>query len=178
MYDPTNKGEKEDDDGKVDKEEMNGGKENDEEDYNNEELEICTGPEGDTSKFEKDKVKYDQELKFHYLITETGDMGKALPNLMKLENAYPGEPKFLRKRKNPKSLRFYKVKRDLNPARFFLHELMMYKVESSPTSRLFFCPRSPRRQPRLNSPTTDNQETQPALFRATKTFKLEICPSN
>ena len=46
---------------------------------------------------------------------------------MKLENAYPGEPKFLRKRKHPKALRFYKVKRDLNPERFFLHELMMYK---------------------------------------------------
>ena len=46
---------------------------------------------------------------------------------MKLENAYPGEPKYLRKRNHPKSLRFFKVKRDLNPARFFLHELMMYK---------------------------------------------------
>jgi hypothetical protein len=46
---------------------------------------------------------------------------------MKLENPYPGEPKFLRKRKHPKALRFYKVKRDLNPLRFFLHELMMYK---------------------------------------------------
>ena len=31
------------------------------------------------------------------------------------------------KRTHPKALRFYKVKRDLNPARFFLHELMMYK---------------------------------------------------
>ena len=66
-------------------------------------------------------------MKYHYLITETGDIGKALPNLMKIENPYPGEPNFLRKRKHPKSLRFYKVKKDLNPARFFLHELMMYR---------------------------------------------------
>ena len=61
------------------------------------------------------------------MITETGEIGKALPKLMKIGNPYPGEPNFLRKRKHPKSLRFYKVKRDLNPARFFLHELMMYK---------------------------------------------------
>ena len=72
-------------------------------------------------------MKYGQEVKFHYLIKETGEIGKPLPSIMKLENAYPGEPKFLRKRKHPKSLRFYKVKKDLNPIRFFLHELMMYK---------------------------------------------------
>ena len=79
------------------------------------------------STFKKDEVKYKSEVKFHYLITRTGELGKRLPNLMKLENAYPGEPKFLRKRKHPKALRFYKVKRDLNPDRFFLHELMMYR---------------------------------------------------
>ena len=77
--------------------------------------------------FERDKIKYGQEVKFHYLITETGELGKPLPKLLKIENPYPGEPKFLRKRKHPKSLRFYKVKRELNPARFFLHELMMYR---------------------------------------------------
>ena len=46
---------------------------------------------------------------------------------MELQNPYPGEPRFLRKRRHPKALRLYKVKRDLNPERFFLHELMMYK---------------------------------------------------
>ena len=136
MYDPTNKGEKEEEDGKVDNEEVNGRQENDnledndEEDNSTEDPDIGMEEEADalvTSKFEKDKVKYGQEVKFHYLITQTGEIGKALPNLMKLENAYPGEPKFLRKRRHPKSLRFYKVKRDLNPVRFFLHELMMYK---------------------------------------------------
>ena len=46
---------------------------------------------------------------------------------MKVGNPAPGEPNCLRKRRHPKSLRFYKVKRELNPARFFLHELMMYR---------------------------------------------------
>ena len=58
-------------------------------------------------------------------------MGNALPKIIKLENAYPGEPKFLRKRRHPKALRFFKVKKDLNPTRFFLHELMMYKSFNS-----------------------------------------------
>ena len=31
------------------------------------------------------------------------------------------------KRRKPKALRFYKPKKDTNPSRFFLHELMMYK---------------------------------------------------
>ena len=66
-------------------------------------------------------------MKFHYIITETGGIGDALPDIIKLTNSYPGEPKFLRKRRHPKALRFFKVKSDLNPARYFLHELMMYK---------------------------------------------------
>ena len=83
------------------------------------------------SNFEKDEIKFGQDVKFHYLITKMGDIGKALPNLMELKSPYPGEPRFLKKRNHPKSLRFYKVKRDLCPARYFLHELMMYKSFSS-----------------------------------------------
>ena len=78
-------------------------------------------------KLEKDKAKYGHEVKFHYLITESGDFGKPLPELMQIKNPYPGEPRFLRKRRHPKSLRFFKAKRDREPERFFLHELMMYK---------------------------------------------------
>ena len=130
MYDPTNKEEKDDEYGKDCNDEVENENQttNKEEGYENDEN--VQEPEDDaleSSKFEKDQVKYGQEVKFHYLITKTGERGKALPNLMKLENAYPGEPKFLRKRRHPKSLRFYKVKEDLNPIRFFLHELMMYK---------------------------------------------------
>ena len=126
MFDPTNKKEAEIDEAHA--EETTDGRENHDgiEDADDE----IHADEGDaltSTKFDKDKVKYGQEVKFHYLIKETGEMGKPLPNLMKLENAYPGEPKFLRKRRHPKSLRFYKVKQDLNPIRFFLHELMMYK---------------------------------------------------
>ena len=117
MYDPANikkrEGEEEEDD------------DFENEDNNNED-QIESGML-DMTKFEKDKLKYGEEVKFHYLITESGALGKALPSLMKLENCCPGEPNGMRKRRHPKALRFYKVKRDLNPARYFLHELMMYK---------------------------------------------------
>ena len=129
MFDPTNKVEADND--KVDTEETNDGRENDEGiSYREEAADEIHTDEDDTTastKFEKDKMRYGQEVKFHYLIKETGKIGKPLPSLMKLDNAYPGEPKFLRKRRHPKSLRFYKVKKDLNPIRFFLHELIMYK---------------------------------------------------
>ena len=46
---------------------------------------------------------------------------------MCIENTLPGEPKFLQKRRIPKALRFFKPKRDINPSRYFLHELMLYR---------------------------------------------------
>ena len=98
-----------------------------EDEENGSDVELENSDNQDSFDFEKGEKKYGQEAVFHFLITETGEIGKPLPKLMKLNDPYPGEPNFLRKRKHPKSLRFYKVKRDLNPARFFLHELMMYK---------------------------------------------------
>ena len=70
--------------------------------------------------------KYGKEAKFHHFITSEGKLGKPLPKFVLLENPYPGEPKFLKKRKHPKALRLFKVKRENNPARFFLQELMLY----------------------------------------------------
>ena len=53
-------------------------------------------------------------------------MGKLLPDIIELDNPYPGEPRFLRKRKHPKALRFFKVKQEKNTVRYFLQELMLY----------------------------------------------------
>ena len=119
MFDPTHNNKKEDEEQNEEKNEV---------DIDDEESEIEAAKESRQTEFQKDKKKYGSELKFHYIITENGDIGDALPNLTKLENPYPGEPKFIRKRRHPKALRFYKVKRDLNPIRFFLHELMMYVI--------------------------------------------------
>ena len=56
-----------------------------------------------------------------------GYLGDVLPKFLFRENPLPEEPKFLQKRRVPKALRFYKPKKDTNPSRFFLHELMMYR---------------------------------------------------
>ena len=49
------------------------------------------------------------------MITSSGKPGKKLPKYIELENPCPGEPRFLRKRKHPKALRFFKVREENNP---------------------------------------------------------------
>ena len=59
-----------------------------------------------------DNSKYDiNKQKFHYIITETDKM-VTLPKLIEISEPYPGEPKWMRKRKGPAVIRYHKVKRD------------------------------------------------------------------
>ena len=88
MFSPTNQGKEEDIDDSSEEED----------------LEPTVLEENYKRKLEKDKAKYGKEVKFHYLITDSGDFGKPLPNLMVINHPYPGEPRFLRKRRHPKSL--------------------------------------------------------------------------
>ena len=97
MFDPSNKETEENENEENDGIKLNVEDEDDEQDGY-----IVTSDE-----FEKDKVKYGQEEKFHYLIKQDGKLGKVLPKIIKLKNPYPGEPKFLRKRRHPKALRFF-----------------------------------------------------------------------
>ena len=106
MYDPDTQGSKKEID--VDQDEDNGDEDEDRNDF------------AETVK------KYGKEAKYHHTITSNGKPGKKLPKYVELENPFPGEPKFLRKRKHPKAIRYYKVKEDSNPSRFFLQELMFY----------------------------------------------------
>ena len=65
--------------------------------------------------------------KLNYLVKESGEIGKELPEVIALNDPFPGEPKYLRRRKIPKAIRFFKAKWESNPERYCLHELMMYK---------------------------------------------------
>ena len=49
--------------------------------------------------------------KFHFIITEADEM-VPLPKLIKISDLYPGEPKWMRKRKGPAVIRYHKVNRD------------------------------------------------------------------
>ena len=110
MYDPDNKGSK-----STKKIEDSGDDEADEE------------AEGDED-FRETVKKYGKEAKFHHFIQNDGTPGRKLPMYIELENPLPGEPKYLRKRRHPKALRYFKVKQENSPYRFFLQELMFLQA--------------------------------------------------
>ena len=49
-----------------------------------------------------------------------------LPEVVALSDIHCGEPKFMKKRRVPAALRFFKHKKDTNPIKFFLQELILY----------------------------------------------------
>ena len=53
--------------------------------------------------------------------------GPKLPEYIELDDPYPGEPRFMKKRAFPAVLRFNKTNRDNNPRKYMLSELMLYK---------------------------------------------------
>lgn len=67
--------------------------------------------------------KYKSDFKFHLVIQPDGNLGKKLPNHIKLVNPIDNEPPFMKKRNSPKALRFYKPKYDSDPNRYYLQEL-------------------------------------------------------
>ena len=75
---------------------------------------------------EENSEKYEKNEKFHHVITSKGVSEKLLPDVIELEYTYPGEPRFLRKQKYPKALRFYKARQEKNSRRYVLQELMLY----------------------------------------------------
>ena len=78
--------------------------------------------EDDSEAFADTVKKYGKEAKFHHIIKSDGTPGRKLPKIIKLSHPCPGEPAFLKKRIHPKALRYFKVKQENNPARFFLQE--------------------------------------------------------
>ena len=63
--------------------------------------------------------------KFHYIITETDDTAP-LPKLIEISDPYPGEPRWMRKRKGPAVIRYHKVSKDNQYESWMLKELMLY----------------------------------------------------
>ena len=63
--------------------------------------------------------------KFHYIITESEEK-VPLPDIIEISDLYPGEPKWMRKRKSPAVLRYHQVSKDNQYERWMLKELMLY----------------------------------------------------
>ena len=49
-----------------------------------------------------------------------------LPDYIKIEKPYPGEPPYMRKRSKPAVLRFHKINQERNPADYFFAEALLY----------------------------------------------------
>ena len=64
--------------------------------------------------------------KFNFVMKASEGRGARLPDYIKLDNPYPGEPPFMRKRKRPAVLRFHKPKQSINPAEYFFSEALLY----------------------------------------------------
>ena len=70
--------------------------------------------------------EYDtNKQKFHFIMTETDEM-IPLPQMIEISNPYPGEPKYMRKRKGPAVLRYHKNSKDNQYEKWMLTELMLY----------------------------------------------------
>ena len=75
---------------------------------------------------ELNNADYDaNKRKFHFIISE-GDEIVELPKLIEINDPFPGEPKWMRKRKGPAVIRYHKVKQDNDYERWMLKELMLY----------------------------------------------------
>ena len=75
---------------------------------------------------EEDETYFTNTDKFHYVMTAKGGNQMPLPDYIKIENPYPGEPPYMRKRKGPLVLRFHKPKQDVDPAAYFFSEALLY----------------------------------------------------
>ena len=71
------------------------------------------------------ELESDEENKFDFVM-HSGTKRILLPQLIKLDNPYPGEPHYMKKRKFPAILRFHKFKASINPEDYWFAEALLY----------------------------------------------------
>ena len=67
-----------------------------------------------------------EESKFDYVMTANKHKKVKLPQYIAIENPFPGEPPFMRKRDKPAVLRFHKPKHCIDAAKYFYSEALLY----------------------------------------------------
>ena len=69
----------------------------------------------------------DENNKFHFVMTsDITKQGEYLPKFIKLNEPFPAEPPFMRKRKSPAALRFHKINGNQDPKKYFFSECLLY----------------------------------------------------
>ena len=66
---------------------------------------------------EKDDIIDENKKIVNFILTETDDTVEH-PKMIEISDPYPGEPKWMRKRKSPVVIRYHKVKKDSQYERF------------------------------------------------------------
>ena len=92
------------------------------------ESEYDANSDDDEEEVDSDREEDNDERKFHFIMTfrNNGSRGEKLPEMLMLENPFPGERYVLKKRSFPAALRFHKANKDNNHQRFMLNEIMLY----------------------------------------------------
>ena len=75
---------------------------------------------------ETDQMDEAIEGNFHYVMTASRGKPVLLPPYIKIDNPFPGEPPLMRKRVKPAVVRFHKPKQDVDPAKYFFAEALLY----------------------------------------------------
>ena len=95
----------------------------DQSDTEDEETRLLEDDQADTG---DEEMRMLGDEKFHYVMKASEGKAIPLPEYIALENPFPGEPPFMRKRKHPAVLRFHKPKQSVNPADYFFAEALLY----------------------------------------------------
>ena len=80
----------------------------------------------DDSDDENNEQRFTGNEKFHFVMTASKGKPMPLPDYIAIENPFPGEPPFMRKRKGPAVLRFHKTKQSVDPGTYFFAEALLY----------------------------------------------------
>ena len=77
------------------------------------------------SETDNDENDDNVEQKFHFIIIDSEDK-VPLPRIIEIHDPYPGEPKWMRKRKHPAILRHHKIRKEGDYESWMLNELLLY----------------------------------------------------
>ena len=107
--------------------------------------------------------------KFHYVMTASTDK-KPIPlqDIIEIENPYPGEAAFMKKRSAPVVLRFHKPKQSVDPAAYFFSEALLYTSFRSEEEL----------ETRVNNAAIDGYEALENEINAVKSQVMEYLESN
>ena len=91
-----------------------------------------------------------------------------LPQYIEIEDPFPGEPRYMKKRTGPAFLRFHKTKQSADPAAYFFAEALLYTSFRSEEEL----------ERRVEEAATDGYKALEIEIKAVKSQVMEFLESN